>query len=249
MFRWTSRARPARAPRRVRPVLETLEGRDCPSVGMQPNDQLWYALNSSPPPPTINVPVMTPHTNLGGGGYDPPMITLNVSYNGQTSVTLSGLVTDTSCSAAGLVVTITGEVNVTTVTNSSGYFSVTTNAAGLGTVSATTVDSLGQTSNTATNAVTSQAPVISNFSWVSSYNNTYTFTATVTDASAPGLTVTFGGIPSLANKTATVQSNGTVSLSVQLNNNGSDNGTATAQTTNWWGQLSNVAQTAVWVSG
>lgn len=253
MFRWMSRARTgrpspsARPSGRVRPALEMLEGRDCPSIGMQPNDALWYALNTAPPP-VVQVPVMTPHDNFGGGGgASGPVMTLSISYNGQTSVTLSGVVTDNSASVSGLAVTFTGEVSASTVTNSSGYFSMTTNAAGLGNITATTTDAFGLTGSSSV-TVSSQAPAISNFQWVQGANYTFTFTATVTDASPSGLTVTFGGIPSLANQTATVQSNGSVELIVQLNSNGSDNGTASAQVTNWWGLTSNLATSAVVVS-
>jgi hypothetical protein len=248
MFSWKNRSRLAPPPRRARLALERLEGRDCPSVGVQPNNMLWYILNTSAPPPATRPVGMTPGENFGPGGGGGPVITLNLTYNGRTSVTLSGTVTDNLCSPSGLTVDLGGEVSVSTVTNSSGYFSVTTNAAGLGTISASTVDALGIASNTATVTVTSSAPTISNFTAAEAAGYLFTFTGTVTDASPAGLTVSFGGIPSLTNQTTTVASNGTFTFSIQLNPNGSDNGIATAQTTNWWGLQSNLAMDSVFVT-
>ena len=47
MFNRSTRSRSA--PRRPAPLgLEVLERRDCPSVSMQPGEQLWSYLNTSP---------------------------------------------------------------------------------------------------------------------------------------------------------------------------------------------------------
>ena len=85
-----------------------------------------------------------------------PTVTLSVQMNGQNSVTLSGDVT--ADNPAGLKVTFTGVVSVSTVTDSSGHFSVTLNASRLGEVQATTTDDLGQSSDTATATLTCAAP-------------------------------------------------------------------------------------------
>jgi hypothetical protein len=90
------------------------------------------------------------------------------------------------------------------------------------------------------------APVIHNFGFVASNSPQYTFSGIVSNTDPTGLTVTFGGIPSLVGKTATANADGTFSLTVSLNCNGSDNGTAWAQTTSWSGVPSN--QATVYVS-
>ncbi len=246
-------------PRTFRPGLEALERRDCPSAGLQPGQQLWYLLNTSP----VTAPrgAATPATEMPGGGGggggggsgggggtgSNPVITLLYTHNAKTSITLTGSVTDNSASVAGLTVTFTGEVTGTAVTDANGNFTLTANAAGLGGVSASTVDSLQHASNTATVNITDNTPAINNFSYTQGSLNSFTFTGTTSAASPGGLMVSFGGIPSLGGQTATVGSDGSFSLNVVLNSNGSDNGTATAQLTDWWGLQSNVATTYVTV--
>jgi hypothetical protein len=237
--------------RRVRPVLEALEGRDCPSTfGSQPSQQLWQLLNTAPVMPatglgTITAAYSAPFNGGGGngGGGSPqstaPVLTLSLTYNSRTSVTLSGTVTDAYASAAGLTITFSGVVNATVVTDSSGNFTLTTNAAGLGVVNAVTYDSRGVGSNVASVTVQANAPVISNFAAVEGLNRMFTFSGTVTDQTPAGLTVSFGGIPSLAGQSTTVNADGSFSLLVQLQGDGSDNGNAWAQTTNWWNLQSN----------
>jgi hypothetical protein len=258
MFNPFNRVRGARPSRLFRPGLETLEGRDCPSyLGVQPNQQLWYLLNTAP---VIHTPVAaSPDELIGGGGggsgggagsgnVDNPSLTLSVIYNGRTSVTLSGTVTDPAASPAGLTVTFTGVVAGTAVTDSNGNFTLTTNAACLGVVDATTVDSLGNNSNTASVTLTAPAPVINDFTAVEGPGQIFTFSGTVTDQTPGGLSVGFGGIPALVGQSATTNGGGAFSLTVQLQDNGSDNGTAWAQTADWWGLISNQATTSVYVS-
>jgi hypothetical protein len=64
--------------------------------------------------------------------------------------------------------------------------------------------------------------------------NIWTFSGTVTAATAPGMTVTFGGLPELANQTTTVDQNGHFSDSFDLAPG--ESGTATASVTDCWGQ-------------
>ena len=72
----------------------------------------------------------------------------------------------------------------------------------------------------------------------------WTFEGEITAPSPKGETVQFGGIPSLANKTATVDSSGWFVLTVQLQ--AGESGTAWAEATDCWGQTSNLATD--WVS-
>ena len=74
--------------------------------------------------------------------------------------------------------------------------------------------------------------------------NFWTFSGQVTDdQSVAGLIVNLGGLPSLQGVTATVNSQGWFSVTVQLGSN--ESGTATAQTTDVGGLASNVAWTIV----
>jgi hypothetical protein len=183
----------------------------------------------------------------GGGGSDGPSLSLCVAYNGKTSVTLTGKVNDSTASVAGLTVTFTGKVAGSATTDANGNFTYTADASGLGNISALTSDANGY-SNTATVTLAVPPPTIVGFACSESTGQEFTFTGSVGAQTAAGLTVTFGGIPSLSGQTATVAANGLFQLFVQLKNDGSDNGTATAQTTDWWGQVSNIATISVHVS-
>jgi large repetitive protein len=166
-----------------------------------------------------------------------PALTLTVSYGTQHTVTLSGQVTDVD--AGSLTVTFTGVVSGSVRTQSDGSFSYTAQASGLGNIQATTVDLWSQASNTAQVAVTNTAPVISGFTAVQGVNGYWTFSGTVTDEHPEGLVVRFGGLNSLTGQKATVQADGTFSITVQLA--AGETGTASAQTTDWWGLDSNLA--------
>lgn len=168
-----------------------------------------------------------------------PGITLAIGYGQQTTVYLSGRVTAEN--PGGLTVNFTGKVVATTTTNSDGTFALSAQASGLGTIQVTTTDAWGQVSNTAQVTVTSKAPVISNFTAVQGTNGYWTFSGTVTDESAAGLTVTFTGLPAVQGQTTKVNADGTFSLIVQIPSN--QNGWVSAQTTDWWGLQSNIVTT------
>jgi hypothetical protein len=153
-------------------------------------------------------------------------------------VTVSGTVTDDN--PAGLTVTLTGVVGTTATTDSSGRFSVTTNAAGLGVVNATTVDSNGLGSNTATANISCAAPLISNFTCVDNAG-VVTLAGTVTDAAANGMAVTLqGNLPSLLNG-HTVSADAGGHFTYSFTAAPGDQGTVTATCTDCWGQASNTA--------
>jgi hypothetical protein len=192
---------------------------------------------------------MAPLTSWnGGGGSNSPVISgLSVTYNGKKSITISGTVTDPLSSSAGLTITFTGQATGTAVTDGNGYFSFTTDAIGLGTVLLSTSDHLGLGANAGV-SLQAPAPTISNFAVSEGGNAIFTFSGTVSAMTPNGLTVTFGGIPALLRQTATVGSDGSFQLLVHLQADGSDNGMATAQTTDWWGQLSNQATVSVYVT-
>jgi hypothetical protein len=166
-----------------------------------------------------------------------PTLTLAVAYGAQRTITLSGQVTDAQAGAC--TVQFTGAATGSTTTNADGTYSLTVSASQLGTVQAVAQDPWAQSSAAAQVSVTSAAPSITNFQAIRGTLNCWTFQGQVTDESAAGLTVRFAGLPSLAGRTVTVESNGWFYLTVELQDG--EEGTASAQTTDWWGLDSNVA--------
>jgi hypothetical protein len=170
-----------------------------------------------------------------------PVITESVSYGSRRTVTILGTVSDMDPS--GRTVTITGVVSGSVTTSSNGSYAYTATASGLGAVYASTVDLWGQSSNTAQLTLSVNPPQIANFQAIQNAGTLWTFSGTVLDQSACGLTVTFGGLPSLAGKQTIVGQDCTFSDSIILQSG--ESGVATAQTTDWWGQPSNVASATV----
>lgn len=180
-------------------------------------------------------------SNTAGAGNQAPVISLSqIVYGSGRTVTISGTVADET--PGGLAVTLSGVVMGSVTTNADGTFSLTTEATMLGDLTATTSDPWMAFSNTAQVTVTSNAPTISNFQVVY-YGNQATFQGQVTDESAPGLTVYFAGIPSLLGMSTTVGESGWFYFTVQLQ--AGEQGTATADVADWWGQ--NATQATVYV--
>lgn len=171
--------------------------------------------------------------------YCPSTISLGVMEmsNSSRMVELGGQVTNTP-SPGGLTVQLSGEVTGTTTTNSGGYFFVTLQAAGLGTVYAATTD--GQSNVAQVTLTDPSPPQINDFSYIEYPGGMYEFVGHV-NGGYSGEVVNLGGIQDLQGKTATVGSNGDFSIVVQLNGQMSDNGEITAQTSDVWGTNSNVA--------
>jgi hypothetical protein len=160
-----------------------------------------------------------------------PVITLDISYVAQRTVTLSGSVEDVDPS--GLVVSFKGVVKASTITDSSGKFSLTTDASGLGDVHATTVNDWGLRSERATVTVYSAPPKIINFQAQVSRDGVWTFSGTVVDEDPAGLVVHFSNIPELQGKTATVGSDGKFSLTLLLHL--TEPAQVHADVSDWWG--------------
>lgn len=219
MFRIRNGSRYGSSNRRVSLELERLETRDCPSD---------IGLTAPASGSTMTAPAASQTAA--------PVISLDIRYGTQRTVTLFGQVTGGD--AAGYTVTFSGVVSGSTTTDQSGAFSYTAQASSLGKVSATATSSSGQTSNVAQVDVKSTAPTIVSFTAVEGLNNLWTFSGRVTDESPAGLIVTLGGVQGLS-VTATVGADGWFSVTVQLAEN--ITGTATAKTTDWWGLDSNVA--------
>lgn len=170
-------------------------------------------------------------------GNQAPHISLNVSYLNQRNVRLSGTVYDES--PTNLTVTLGGKVSGNTVTTTGGWFTIDLAASGLGDVTASVTDGQGVASNVPRITLTSSPPTISNFT-VTITGNTYTFTGKVTDESAAGLSVTFGGdISEISGSTRTVGNDTWFTYTVTLTPG--TTGLVTAKTTDWWGLDSNLA--------
>ncbi|HEY1187207.1 MAG TPA: hypothetical protein VGE74_06085 [Gemmata sp.] len=87
-----------------------------------------------------------------------------------------------------------------------------------------------------------EAPRLTNFVGIEIVGGLYRFEGDVIDLAPAGLTVTFGGEPdSLQGVTATTDANGHFDKVVPMKTDGSDNGTASAQTVNAAGVASNLA--------
>jgi hypothetical protein len=86
------------------------------------------------------------------------------------------------------------------------------------------------------------APQVTNFSAVAVGGGLWRFTGEVIDETPAGLTIAFGGEPaSLQNLTVPTDANGHFDKTLMLHTDGSDNGMASAKTTDAAGLASNVA--------
>lgn len=160
----------------------------------------------------------------------PSTLSMGVTYGNQNSITLAGQLTNTP-TPAGQTVVFNGQAAGSTTTDANGNYSITLLANGVGNVYAGTRD--GQ-SNVAQVTLTDAAPEIDDFAATPESKNLWVFTGHVTDRTAAGLVVHFGGLASLNGLTATTDSNGDFSLTVQLNGTQSDNGNAGVWTTDWY---------------
>ena len=170
-------------------------------------------------------------------GMPPSIQGFMVMGSGPHTYTLHGQVNDEQ--AGNLIVQFTGVFNGSVQTAPDGTFSMTVEPNQLGSIQAKVTDSEGLTSAPAYGQAMSAAPMISNFYGIHQISSCWLFTGNVSDEYAEGLVVRFGGLTALQGQTATVTANGTFSLAVSLGPN--DHGTASAQTTDWWGQESNQA--------
>jgi hypothetical protein len=172
----------------------------------------------------------------------PSTLSMGVTYDNQNWITLSGQLTNTPMPGS-MTVGIYGQASGSTTTDVNGNYSITLPASGVGNVYARTAD--GQ-SNVAQVTLTDDAPVIDNFQAIPDGGNFWTFSGHVTDQTAAGLVVNFGGLASLNGKTATTDNSGNFSLYVQLNGTPSDNGNAGAWTTDWYNMPSQPAMCSVY---
>ena len=170
-------------------------------------------------------------------------LTLSVAQGPNRTVTVTGRV---SCnSPAGLTVTLSGVVSGSVTATANGAFTHTGPASALGQIQAAVTDVWGVTA-TSSAMLNNNPPRIVNFQAINNGNNSWTFTGQVQDEYAAGLVVTLRGIPSLDNSNAcvTVQANGFFSYTITLQPG--ENGSVTADCSDWWGQASNESTAFVW---
>lgn len=170
---------------------------------------------------------------MGGGGLNTPPVIQSFSAQqvpGQ-KFRISGTVNDNtpgSCS-----VTISGAASGTIACDASGNFSAVLDVATPGSITAIASDGQLQSgqfmyllsNNMPTNSVIA----------VQGANDTWTFSGTVTDEAAAGLTVRLVGPAGVQGTTATVLSDGTWSVTVIVPPLAG--GQVDAQVTDWYGQL------------
>ena len=201
--------------------------------------------------------------NNTGQVAGPYTVTFSHTMGAGHSIEVTGSLTAGSgVTVANQVVEFQGQIVGYVVTDSNGHFDFTTNAANLGNIDGAVVpeDNNGPggtiepvagavQSNVVQDTLADTAPVISNFAVEQVNYNEYQFTGTVTGSYVQGLTVTFGGQPlSLQGQKATVNTDGTFTLMVNMIHGADDNGMASAQIlADGWGQSSNGA--TVLVSG
>jgi hypothetical protein len=142
---------------------------------------------------------------------------------------------------AAVVVNLTGVVTTATTVTSTGQFTVQVAASHLGLVMAEATDPGQQlASEPYALEVTSPPPVVSGFTGAENPNGSWTFQGHVASAVPQGDTVTFAGLSALQGKTAKVDGTGRFTVTVPVA--ASDEGTATAQVTDQWGQTSNLGE-------
>ena len=166
-----------------------------------------------------------------------PQISFSVQETGDgTNVVVSGSVFDES--PAGLTVNLSGVVSGSVVADSAGNFVFNTTASALGTVTATTADVWGISSPAVDAALTDSGPTVTVSCDQSDPSGLVTFSGQVSDDVPGGAVVQLSGA---VNETATTDSSGYFSLTVQS----PPPGDVSAVATNVWGQSS--AQVSVTV--
>jgi hypothetical protein len=182
----------------------------------------------------------TVSTAISGPGTSTtaPSISISVSFGTGPRVTISGTITDTNVS--GQTVSISGVVSGSATTDVNGNYSLTAHASSLGSVTASFTDSSGQSASAKT-SIAVPPPQITSFT-ATQDGDMWTFSGTVSAQSPQGMIVNIY-VPGVGNESATVGADGSFSLTVSIPPNTS--GTATAQTTDWWGQTSNEADAIV----
>jgi hypothetical protein len=172
----------------------------------------------------------------------PSSVTLNVTYGQGRSITLSGTLSGAP-NVANQPISIQGQASGRATTDSSGNYTITLTASGLGQVTATDADG---SSNIATANLTDTAPVLLTFGG-SEGSTEWTFSGTTSYGRYySDLTVNFSGsVQSMQGKSTTVAGDGSFAYLIELNGTATDNGTVYVKVVDAWGLVSNQLSTNV----
>jgi hypothetical protein len=178
----------------------------------------------------------TPTPVTGGGvvappGNNPPeIISLQQEQLPGQKYRISGRVADETPANCGVV--ISGAATGVVLCDAQGNFERTFDVATPGQIQAVAGDGQAQSWPCILD-LTNVAPTVDNFIAVGGPNDSWTFSGSVGDEAAAGLTVTLSGPPGVQGATATVNANGTWSVTVTLAPGTSGNVTATVA--DWYG--------------
>jgi len=179
---------------------------------------------------------LSSNTAAGTIAVTAPSLAMSISYDTLGKIRLSGTVT--GADPGGLSVSLSGVLTGSASTASNGTFGFVGRAIGTGSIQATVTDAWGNFSS-AQVSFNPDPPAITAFTGTEGMGNVWTFKGTVSAPERAGMMVQLGGLPSLQNAVATVQADGTWSVTVQLKTG--ESGMASAITTDWWGQKSEAA--------
>jgi hypothetical protein len=161
----------------------------------------------------------------------PTTLSLNADVLPGHYVKLSGYATDGNI--AGVVVTFSGAVSASTITDATGFYSLTTSNASLGTVYADGINLLQQPTNTAGSRIAVTAPNLT-MQIVSIQGQTVSIKGNVLDLDSGSFDITLGGV---ASTTVTPDSKGDFTAILNV----SGLGALTASATDLWGQSDDLA--------
>jgi hypothetical protein len=167
----------------------------------------------------------------------PTALSMNITYNGGTSVTLSGTLSGTPY-AQGQTIQFGGEAWGQTTTDANGNYSITENAAGLGQIGA----AVPTLSTYATATLTDSGPQLTSFAAIEQTGSWWEFKGTFTyNYTISGMTLTLNGAPvDIQNVHYSLDSSGTFDEWIQLNGKSNDNGMVACYITDAWGVNSNM---------
>jgi hypothetical protein len=195
-------------------------------LGSQPG----LAQIQPPPPPTQ--PRLPPPLQ------PPVLLSLDALQVAGQKYRISGRVAATNPNLCGVV--ITGAATGVATCDAKGYFDAIFAVATPGQIQAVVSDGISQ-SGPSVLTLTNAAPSVGNFRAVQGPGNSWTFSGSVTDEAAAGLSVTLAGPAGVNGATATVLADGSWSVTLTLPDGTS--GTVSATATDWYG-LTGVAYTS-----
>lgn len=169
---------------------------------------------------------------LSPSGFE--MLWMNVTYDPNREVTLSGALYSMGGPVANQTVNFGGVVNGTATTNVLGMYSVTLPVSQLGQVTAASADGL---SNTMQATLVGGTPTIDRFMAMPQNNGYWMLCGQVTGAPTQGEVIQFDGISAVAGLTCNVNADGTFAA-VALIPSG-QGGDVMAGAVDWWGDTSN----------